>query len=141
MALSRSYSTSDATTSSANSAATVSALINVSSFIPTNVRNISSRSSLVNGSNISVSIKHNPRPCRHLSAWAGAGLNSRQPLSGIGRSVVERDSHERLWTLDRQRQALFGKNHNGVADKEVRMLLADSDAGLLAVVQLRTLAK
>jgi hypothetical protein len=139
MALSRSYSTLDATTSSANSAATVSALINVSSFMPTNVRNISSRSSLVNGSNISVSIKHNPRPYRHLSVWAGATLNSRQPLSG--RSAVERYSHERLWTLDGQRQALFGKNHNGVADEEVRMLLADSDAGLLAVVQLRTLAK
>jgi len=128
---------SESASSSDNSVATVSAWERVFPSTLANVRNISPRSSFVR-ENISASIKQNPHLRRMHSAGVEA-LNPLQPLSG--RSAVERNSHERLWTLDGQRKALFGKNHNGVADKEVRVLFADSDVGLLSVVELCALTE
>lgn len=117
--------------------ATVSAWDKVFPSTLASVRSISLRSSFVR-ENMLVSIKQNPHLRRMHSAGVGA-LKSLQPLSG--RSTVERNSHERLWTLDGQREALFGKNHNGVADKEVRVLFADSDVGLLSIVELCALTE
>lgn len=117
--------------------ATVSAWDKVFPSTLASVRSISLRSSFVR-ENILVSIKQNPHLRRMHSAGVGA-LKSLQPLSG--RSIVERNSHKRLWTLDGQREALFGKNHNGVADKEVRVLFADSDVGLLSIVELCALTE